>query len=297
MAMHGVGEKGDDNNIQVDWEDLASTWIADSLQDRVPHFVMAPQCPIDLSWGSSAAIQIVHDIIDSLKNEFSLDTNRLYTVGLSMGARGTFNLVEMRPGYFAAALACAGAGNNNGADKIAQTPLWAFHAEGDGIVDVSGTRTMVEAIEATGKEFVRFISDSWHNSPGLNTYSDAIINGTDPLEIVAKNPSSISYDSLKAAVDRGAEYLYSEVIGGDHRTGWMVAFHHPLVPQWIFSKTKEEEQVSVTFSKELNHFDKSGRGMFVWEKKSNHMPGPIYSVTGKKIFGTNFLVNRQIIIK
>jgi hypothetical protein len=42
---------GNDYTIQVDREDLVSTWIADSLQNRVSHFVMAPQCPSDLSWG------------------------------------------------------------------------------------------------------------------------------------------------------------------------------------------------------------------------------------------------------
>lgn len=244
VTMHGVGERGSNNTSQVDLEDLVSTWIADDIQQETPHFVMGPQCPDGFYWGG-AATAMVHSIIDSLKREFSIDTNRLYAVGLSMGARGVFNLLEERPGYFAAALACAGAGNNDAAAKIARTPLWAFHAAGDGVVNVSGTRSMVEAIENASKKtanvitFVRFVSESWTPSPGLNTYSDAIRNGTDPVTMVAKNPSGISYDSLKRAVEGGADYLYSEATGGDHRTGWMIAFHHPLVPQWLFSKTKE----------------------------------------------------------
>lgn len=245
VATHGVGEKGNDNTIQVDREDLVSTWIADSLQNRVPHFVMAPQCPSELSWGHSQAIAMIHAIIDSLKTEFSLDTNRLYSVGLSMGARGVFNLLESRPGTFAAALACAGAGNNNGAAAIGRTPLWAFHATGDLIVDVSGTTSMVAAIEATGKKFVRFTSEAWTPAPGLDTYSRARMNGTSQLDMVAKNPTGISYDSLKRAAQGGAKYLYSEIIGGDHRTGWMVAFHHPLVPEWIFSQSKTPPPVAI----------------------------------------------------
>jgi predicted peptidase len=245
VATHGVGEKGEDNNIQVDREDLASTWIADSLQNRVPHFVMAPQSPTALSWGNAQAIDMIHGIIDSLKREFSLDTNRLYSVGLSMGARGVFNLVQSRPGYFAAALACAGAGNNSGAAAIGRTPLWAFHATGDNIVVVEGTRSMVNAIEASGKKFLRYFSEAWTPAPGLDTYSKARLSGTSQLDMVAKNPSGISYDSLKRAVAGGEKYLYSEIIGGDHRTGWMVAFHHPLVPAWIFAQTKASPTVSL----------------------------------------------------
>jgi len=244
VALHGVGEKGNDNAIQVDREDLGSTWIADSLQARVPHFVLVPQCPANLSWGG-AAIDGIHAIIDSLKREFRLDTNRLYAVGLSMGARGTFNLLASRPGYFAAAVACAGAGTNSQAAAISRTPLWAFHGDDDPIVDVEGTRSMVAAIEGTGKRFVRFFSETWNAVPGLDTYSRAIRDGTNPVDMVARNPSGISYDSLRRAVAGGANYLYSEVKGGDHRTGWMVAFHHPLVPGWIFSKTKGGAAVSL----------------------------------------------------
>jgi hypothetical protein len=104
---------------------------------------------------------------------------------------------------------------------------------------------MVAAIENTGIRFVRFVSESWTAAPGLNTYSTAIRNGTDPVSMVAKNPSGITYDSLRRAVDGGARYLYSEVTNGDHRTGWMVAFHHPLIPGWIFSKTKAAGTVSL----------------------------------------------------
>lgn len=281
VTMHGVGEKGSDNTRQVDLEDIVSTWIADSLQIKVPHFVMGPQCPSDLSWGGPAT-KMVHDIIDSLKHEFSVDTNRLYAVGLSMGARGTFNLLEERPGYFAAALACAGAGNNSAAAKIARTPLWAFHAAGDGVVNVSGTRSMVDAIEKTGSTFVRFISESWTNSPGLDTYSNAIKNGTDPLAMVAKNPQGISYDSLKRAVDGGAEYLYSEMQGGDHRTGWMVAFHHPLVPAWLFSKTKELP-TAVLASRSMRLASPKIAKLLVLQNFSGEFTREYYSLQGRKI--------------
>jgi predicted peptidase len=279
VATHGVGEKGNDNTRQVDLEDLASTWIADSLQNRVPHFVMAPQCPSDLSWGHADAINMIHGIIDSLKREFSVDTNRLYSVGLSMGARGVFNLVQARPGYFAAALPCAGAGTNSGAANIGKTPMWAFHASGDGVVDVSGTRTMVDAIAATGKTFVRFTSQAWNNAPSLTTYSDARLRGTSQLDMVAKSPSGISFDSLTRAVNGGAKYLYSEITGGDHRTGWMVAFHHPLVPKWIFSQTKAAPPVSL-FPRQAQN-PQTGKQKTLYADRNRTGALRLYALTGQ----------------
>ena len=241
-AMHGVGEKGADNNIQVDREDLASTWMEDTLQARVPHFVMVPQCPSSTSWGGDAILG-VHGIIDSLKREFSIDTNRLYVAGLSMGGRGTFNLLQARPGYFAAALPCAGAGDNSAAANIAKTPIWAFHSITDPVVDVAGTRTMVAAIEQSGTKFLRFTSTAAIKSPSLSAYRDALKNGTKAEDLVAKNLTP-GYDSLKRAVAT-ARYLYQEIAEGDHRTGWMVPFHHPLVTGWIYSKVRGGSSVAL----------------------------------------------------
>lgn len=294
VTMHGVGEKGNDNTRQVDLEDIVSTWIADKIQKETPHFVMGPQCPADLFWGG-VATQAVHKIIDSLRREFSLDTNRLYAVGLSMGARGVFNLLEERPGLFAGAIACAGAGNNNAAASIARTPLWAFHATGDDIVDVSGTRTMVAAIEKTGIKFLRFVSDCWKNNPTLTTYSDAIRNGTDPVTMVAKNPDGISYDSLKRAVEGGVNYIYSEVKGGDHRTGWMVAFHHPLVPQWLFSKSKNMPSTEVVVQNRQIQMEKTSRNTFiVFPDFSRNLNHQYYSLQGRKIADYSVKIDYRI---
>lgn len=42
VALHGIGERGNDNRFQVDRVDLAHPRIKDSIQARVPHFIMLP---------------------------------------------------------------------------------------------------------------------------------------------------------------------------------------------------------------------------------------------------------------
>ena len=121
VTMHGVGERGSDNTRQVDLEDLVSVWIADKIQQETPHFVMGPQCPDNLYWGG-VTTQTVHKIIDSLRNEFSLDTNRLYAVGLSMGAR-EFHSSGRTARFICRRNSMRGAGNNSGSIN-SKTPLW-----------------------------------------------------------------------------------------------------------------------------------------------------------------------------
>lgn len=245
VALHGAGERGVDNKVQVDREDIAKPFIADSMQSRVPHFVLVPQCPPDpMVWGGSADASIsapalaVAELLDSLKEEFPLDTNRFYLTGLSMGGAGAYHLLKFRPGLFAAAVPCAASGDTSAAAIIAQAAIWDFKGSEDAAVPVAKSRGMMAAFESRGLKVVRFVSQAPFTAPGINAYGDAIKNGTKAVDLVAKNPTGIAYDSLQRAVAGGANILYSEVTGGDHRTGWMTAYHHPLMTPWLFSKVK-----------------------------------------------------------
>ncbi len=246
VCLHGIGERGSDNRIQVDREDLAHPWIDDTVQARVPHFVMVPQCPANLYWWSSTSgtgpisvpAQGVVDLIDSLKREFSLDTTRLYITGLSMGGMGTWDLLRLKPNIFAAAVPASGLSDPTTASTIVKTPFWAHHGSTDGTVNVSGDRNMMLAIEALPKKVIRFVSVAPFTAPTLTSFSDSIKKNGNPLTLVAKNPSGISWDSVSRAVSGGSDFLYSEATNGDHRTGWMIAWHNPLLAAWLFSKTK-----------------------------------------------------------
>ncbi len=246
VCLHEIGERGSDNRIQVDREDLAHPWIDDSVQTRVPHFVMIPQCPANLYWWSSTSgtgpisvpTQGVVNLIDSLKREFSLDTTRLYITGLSMGGMGTWDLLRLKPNIFAAAVPASGLSDPTTASTIVKTPFWAHHGSTDGTVNVSGDRNMMLAIEALPKKVIRFVSVAPFTAPTLTSFSDSIKKNGNPLTLVAKNPSGISWDSVSRAVTGGSDFLYSEATNGDHRTGWMIAWHNPLLAKWLFSKTK-----------------------------------------------------------
>lgn len=234
VALHGIGERGNDNSIQLTREELAQPWVHDSVQAKYPHFVMIPQCPSNLYWWpsnswdgtrSSANIGIVQ-ILDSLKREFSLDTTRFYVAGLSMGGFGAIELMKWNPTLFAAAVPAAGGGDTAAAaiTQLVKTPVWFFHSASDPTVNVDrGSRTLVSKMEARlGKPFVRFVSDT-----GM------------------KNPTAISVDSLRKAVyTDNANFLYSEVRNAPgtgnalHQAGWFAAWRHPMLADWVFSKQK-----------------------------------------------------------
>jgi pimeloyl-ACP methyl ester carboxylesterase len=63
-----------------------------------------------------------------------IDATRIYVVGDSMGAYGTWDIVGRHPGSFAAAIAASGSGPKNKLQEISQTPFWAIHGAVDSTV-------------------------------------------------------------------------------------------------------------------------------------------------------------------
>jgi predicted peptidase len=234
VALHGIGERGFNNVNQLTLEELVQPWVRDSVQAKHPHFVMVPQCPTNQFWWSSnggwsgnrskSNLMIV-EVLDSLKRAYSLDTTRFYAAGLSMGGFGTFELMRWNPDMFAAAVPTAGGGDTLPATitNHIKTPFWAFHGASDGTVNVSGSRNIVNRVEARGKAVVRFTSSANQ-----------------------VNPTAISLDSLRKAVYvDSADFLYSEVTGGNHAAGWLEAWRHSMVTDWVFSKRKGGNVVSL----------------------------------------------------
>jgi predicted peptidase len=90
------------------------------------------------------------ELLDALEKEFSIDADRRYVTGLSMGGYGTFDLLVRRPRDFAAAIPICGGADNSRAKDIAHVPMWIFHGSEDGAVPVARSRLIVEALKGAG---------------------------------------------------------------------------------------------------------------------------------------------------
>jgi len=101
-------------------------------------------------------IQTIHEILDGLEKEFSIDTNREYVTGLSMGGECTWMSIIERPDRFAAAVPICGGDWIIGMDaaergkKFAQFPLWIFHGDADEVISVDVSREVVKALRDAG---------------------------------------------------------------------------------------------------------------------------------------------------
>ena len=129
----------------------AQPWDARSFSDedryrKNPGIVIAPQCPTEQSWDGKNAEAVVEIIGDLVKN-LSIDKNRIYLTGYSMGGWGTFHLLGREPKLFAAAVPIAGGGNPNDAENFKKVPVWVFHGAKDDVVKPENSQRMVDALK------------------------------------------------------------------------------------------------------------------------------------------------------
>ncbi|RYD14557.1 MAG: hypothetical protein EOP90_13020 [Lysobacteraceae bacterium] len=150
LFLHGSGERGADNEAQLDNAANGAMQLLDDANLALqPVFMIAPQCPAG-GWWSGATLATAIGLIDQLADEYPIDMDRLYITGLSMGGMGTWSAVTSQPARFAAAVPMSGNGATGPAASVAHVPFWFFHAANDGTVGVAGSDDLVDALRASG---------------------------------------------------------------------------------------------------------------------------------------------------
>lgn len=185
VFLHGAGERGRDNFIQLVANKGAVVWAQPGHQALHPSFVLAPQCPPESSWTGvlsggepfepNPELLALPHLIENLVSQHNIDSDRIYVTGLSMGGFGTWAITMESPHLFAGAIPVCGGGEVKKVDKIKHIPIWAFHAEDDPLVPVAFSRSLVRSlVERGGRvKYTEFLKD-YLESQGWSAHSSWI---------------------------------------------------------------------------------------------------------------------------
>lgn len=123
-------------------------------------YVIAPQNP-----GGSWNPEKIMNIVDWVEDNYDIDTNRVYVLGMSLGGYGTLSVAHEYPDKIAAAIAMCGGHNKNDSSALNEVPLWIIHGTADNSVPVSKSDMVVESMQQKDPETRRLIYD---RVPGMN---------------------------------------------------------------------------------------------------------------------------------
>ena len=188
LFLHGAGERGTDNEKQLTHG--AQMWLNPLNREQYPAFVLIPQCPPDDYWAYterptsfrpedmpanpplSPIFSTLKEMLDFWLDKPEVDRNRIYIIGLSMGAMGTYDLTIRYPEIFAAAVPVCGTVNpDRFSHKQKQLKYRIFHGDADDVVTVEGSRAVYRTLKKLGievyyTEFPGCAHASWH--PAFN---------------------------------------------------------------------------------------------------------------------------------
>lgn len=164
VFLHGAGECGDNNLSHIIANKGAVVWA--ERVDMNAAYVLAPQCPnMGEGWvneeNEALVMQMLNEFLEAHKD--TVDLNRIYIQGLSMGGYGTWKIILDHPEQFAAAMPMCGgvadsyyANNGEAFKAIANMPIWTFHNADDDTVPVENTRKVVAALKAAGSKCIKY---------------------------------------------------------------------------------------------------------------------------------------------
>lgn len=253
VFLHGAGERGDDNAAQL--RHGAPVFAKPENREKFPCFVFAPQCPKEQTWSAvkgwtdpvsysdqpKPALKLALGAIDSLMKEFSIDPDRVYVTGLSMGGFGTWDLISREPGRWAAAAPICGGGDPSRIAIAKGIPVWAFHGMKDATVPVLRSQEMVGALKDAGgqvlySEYPYIAHDSWSTA-----YNEPMLL---PWMFAQRRGQSVPWDKIASKFDQAPSSVFPGA--GTTQSGlWFRKLWKERREQW--SKDAEKDQGAVVF--------------------------------------------------
>ena len=154
--LHGGGETGDDNRIQIAANNVPQ-WSEEESQGIFGGaYVLAPQNHAGAGDGAAAATK---SLIEQFVAEMGdIDINRIYVGGCSYGGSATWTMIRNYPNFFAAAYPiCSGPSGGLSQKELkalANLPIYITVSTGDSSGIVSGMIQAYNDLKAAGNENV-----------------------------------------------------------------------------------------------------------------------------------------------
>ncbi|HLZ56218.1 MAG TPA: alpha/beta hydrolase-fold protein [Ktedonosporobacter sp.] len=228
MFIHDAGAVSNDTRMTLVQGLGAVIWASPSDQAKHPGFVLAPQFSTVIANDNSETtpdLDVAADLIKSLESQYSIDKNRIYTTGQSMGGMSSIALLIKYPDMFAAAMLVACQWDAQKMSVLAKDKLWIMVSEGD-VKAFPGMNASLAMMEADGAKVDRA---TWDGN------ATAAEQATNVQKMIAEG-GNIQYTALKkgTVVTDGQP----DSAGNNHRYTWQIAYTIEGIRDWLFAQTK-----------------------------------------------------------
>lgn len=175
ITLHNSSRIGTDNEKQL--EPLSLIWLRPQIRKEYPCFVIAPQFAkrssnyifdsttnVLKATPSPDVFVLLKLIKKTMATNPSIDKNRIYIVGYSMGASTAQNLLSAEPDIFAAIVCIAPVPDFSNILTLKNKPMWLIHGEEDSENPFSGSVVFSKLIHGNKKFLFTIYPNLAHNN-------------------------------------------------------------------------------------------------------------------------------------
>lgn len=230
--IHDAAVCGTETKLALTQGMGALIWATQEEQKKHPCFVFAPQFDgppiVDDEWNVDARLEEAKAALDHVVKTYSIDTERIYTTGQSMGCMASIVLNLRYPDYFAASFLVAGQWDDRGIPGLERQKLWMLCSQGDAKAFPIMNQMCVN-MEQAGARIARRVIENGLCRDDYQKIAD---------EIYREQPNII-FTPYK--LETVADGWHSN--GGEHHVNtWQTAYDIEAIRDWLFMQKRGDEE-------------------------------------------------------
>lgn len=223
LFVHDAGCLSDDVKTTLLQGTGAISFASPADQAKHPCFVLAPQYSRVMTHAESPDAVATFELLDKLCEEYSIDRDRLYNTGQSMGGMFALSANIARPDLFAASYLVACQWDTEEFYKFAKKPMWIVVAEGD----PKAYPGMQEGCRAWAAAGAKIAEAQWDGSRMTDGYGDDVNR-------LRAEDANIRFVHFKLGTVKGGGAGQAK----EHMATWPVAYRISGIRDWLFEQRK-----------------------------------------------------------
>ena len=205
-----------------------------SPEEQAKHeaFVLAPKYNkkiVDDDGNIDPLLDTTLNLLDYLKNEYSIDTDRLYTTGQSMGGMMSIVMNFRQPDLFAASYLVACQWDPTVVAPMAKNKIWITVSTGDEKA-FPGMNAITDTLKKNG---AKVAYGSWKGTYSSEEFTKAV-------KEMEKENANVNYSALEKGTVIPKDVVETSK-GGEHIYTWTIAYNIEGVRDWLFSQSKSKK--------------------------------------------------------
>jgi predicted peptidase len=108
--------------------------------------IIAPDCPSS-GWTTYSSKTAILELIEYLKKNYKIDSNKIVLTGYSLGGIGTWYMISQYPSIFSAGIIVSGSCEEDWARQIKNKPLYIIHSMSDEVLPYLDVIKMVTIVQ------------------------------------------------------------------------------------------------------------------------------------------------------